>query len=382
MKNILFIHGGAELYGADIILLQLLKSLNKKEYKAYVLLPNHGPLVKEIQDIGVEVEVKEYPILRRKFFTPMGIIKYGIGFSKSIFKLKKYIKEKDIDIIQSNTVAVLEGAVLHSITKKPHIWHVHEIIKEPKFLNDFYKKFLPKHATKIVCVSEAVKENLLTENKKYEEKFKVIHNGIDSLKFTAYENNKIREELNLTKDEIIIGTIGRVNKIKGQGFLLDVAKKVIKKHDNVSFYLVGSAFEGQENLMEELVEKSKDEELKGRVYISEFRSDIADIYNNLDIFVLSSIKPDSFPTVVLESMSTGIPVVANVTGGVNEMIEDGKDGFLIHDISVDNMANKLEKLIEDENLRKTFAREGISKIKTRFTTESFISKFESLYTTI
>lgn len=379
MKKILFLHSGAELYGSDVILLQLLKDLDKNLYMPYVLLPNNGPLVEKIKELGVKVEVKEYPILRRKFFTPTGIVKYGFEFLKSIFMIKEYIKQNNIDIIQSNTLAVLEGCVLHSLTKKPHVMHVHEIIKEPKFLNEFYKRFVPKRSTKIICVSEAVKKNLISDKEKYKDKFVVIHNGIDQDKFKKYENSKVREKFNIPKDEILIATIGRVNKIKGQGFLLDVAKEIIKKHENVSFYLLGSAFEGQEYLMEELLQKSKHPELRGKVYISEFRNDTPDIYNNLDIFVLSSIKPDSFPTVVLEAMSSGVPVVANVTGGVNEMIEDGKSGFLIYDITVNNMVNKLNQLIEDENLRKSFAEESLYRIEKEFTLENFITKIQDIY---
>lgn len=377
--NILFLHAGAELYGADVILLEILKGLDKSKYTPYVILPNQGPLVDEILKLGIEVKIYDYPILRRQFFTPKGILQYGIGMIRSIVYLRRFIRENSIEIIHSNTFAVLEGAVLNLLFGHKHFWHVHEIIKNPRFLNNFYRKFAPKMATKIICVSEAVKDNLIESSDKFKDRFIVLHNGIDSDRFKPLKSNKIRKELNIREDEILIGMLGRVNKIKGQEFLLEVAEKLIKEYKNVSFLLVGGVFKGQEKLMMNLLEKSSREGLKGKVYISDFRSDSEEIYNNLDIFVLPSIQPDSFPTVVLEAMSSGLPVVANVTGGVVEMVEDNKNGFLLYDIDKDEMVKAFKRLIEDDKLREEFGNRSREIIQEKFTIGVFYNKLNEVY---
>jgi glycosyltransferase involved in cell wall biosynthesis len=379
LKNILFLHAGAELYGADVILLEILKGLDKDKYKPYVVLPNDGPLVKAISRLGVEVHVYDYPILRRKFFTPTGIIQYAASMIKSIRYLRKFIEINNIEVIHSNTFAVLEGGILHLLLQKKHFWHVHEIIKNPRFLNSFYRRFAPKMATKVICVSNAVKENLVEGYGKFEDKLIVVHNGIDSKRFKIATSNKIRRELNISDDEILIGMTGRVNKIKGQDFLLDAAEEIIKKYKNVSFLLVGGVFKGQEKLMMDLLHRSSHEGLKGKVYISDFRTDTEEIYNNLDIFVLPSIQPDSFPTVVLEAMSSGLPVVANVTGGVKEMVEDNGNGFLLYDIDKNKMGGALEKLIEDEGLRKKFGKRSREIIEDKFTINGFYDRLNKIY---
>lgn len=379
MKNILYLHTGAELYGADVILLELLKGLDRSKYNPYVILPNNGPLVNEIKKLNINVLVKDYPILRRQFFTPLGIIKYLGSLILSLIWMSRFISKNHIDIIQSNTLAVLEGGFLHIIRRKPHIWHVHEIIKSPNFLRVFYRRFVPVACTKVLCVSKAVKNNLSSKNKKHNNKLVVVHNGINIEKFKPFKDNNIREELNLSGDEILVGMIGRVNNIKGQGFLLDVAREICNKHDNVSFLMVGDAFSGQEKLMEDLVEASKCPSLKGKVYIEGFRKDTPSIYNNLDIFVLPSIKPDSFPTVVLEAMSTGLPIVANVTGGVKEMVKDSVNGFLISDIDRSKMAKKLNTLIENTELRDRFGKMSRKIIEENFTSQVFHKKINRLY---
>ena len=79
MKNILYLHAGAEMYGADIVLLELIKGLNKKEYNPYVVLPCEGLLVEKMKENYIPVQVITYPILRRKYFNLFGIIVIANG---------------------------------------------------------------------------------------------------------------------------------------------------------------------------------------------------------------------------------------------------------------------------------------------------------------
>ena len=124
MKKILYLHAGAELYGADIVLLELLKRLDKKKFYPYVVLPCYGPLVDKLKENNIEVEVLEYPILRRKYFNPSGIINYAKNYIKYSKILKKICNEKKIDIVHTNTAAVLSGVYLKKKLEIKHIWHI------------------------------------------------------------------------------------------------------------------------------------------------------------------------------------------------------------------------------------------------------------------
>ena len=66
--KILFLHAGAELYGADKILLEIVENIDRKTFVPIVILPEDGPLVSKIREAGIEVSILPYPILRRKFF--------------------------------------------------------------------------------------------------------------------------------------------------------------------------------------------------------------------------------------------------------------------------------------------------------------------------
>ena len=68
MQKILYLHAGAEMYGADKVLLELIKGLDKDAFEAHVILPNDGILVGALEKVGAKVKVIDYPILRRKYF--------------------------------------------------------------------------------------------------------------------------------------------------------------------------------------------------------------------------------------------------------------------------------------------------------------------------
>ena len=109
MKNILYLHAGAEMYGADKILLELVSGLDKTEFHPIVVLPNDGILRKKMQENGIEVHIIEYPILRRKYFNPKGIAEYGATYFSRSKEIVKLLRGRRIDIIHVNTTAVLEG---------------------------------------------------------------------------------------------------------------------------------------------------------------------------------------------------------------------------------------------------------------------------------
>lgn len=70
MQKILYLHAGAEMYGADKVLMELIKGLDKDAFEAHVILPNDGVLVGALEEVGAKVKVIDYPILRRKYFNP------------------------------------------------------------------------------------------------------------------------------------------------------------------------------------------------------------------------------------------------------------------------------------------------------------------------
>lgn len=379
MKNILYLHAGAELYGADIVLLELLKNLDKSKFKPYVVLPCNGPLVEKLKENKIEVEVINYPILRRKYFNIAGILNYTTDYLKYSKKINEIVKEKKIDIVHINTAAVLEGIYIKKKTKTPLVWHIHEIIVKPKFMHKFISYLISKNADEVITVSNAVKSHL--EYTGYFNKgVKVIYNGVDNDVYSPKnESDYIREELNIPRDVKIVGMVGRINSWKGQYDFLKALDVVLDKHCNVYAMLVGGVFEGEEWRIDELKNIIEGMKHKDRVVFSDYRKDIKNIHSLYDIFVLPSTNPDPLPTVVLESMASGNPVVGYKHGGVCEMVKDGYNGLLANVGDTNDLAYKIDKILSDKKLEKSMGENSLSRQLKTFSLRSYIKSFEKIY---
>ena len=247
MKNILYLHAGAEMYGADKILLELVTGLDKSKFHPIVVLPNDGILKDKLIENGIETYVVHYPILRSKYFNLKGIINYGLSYFGKSNEIVKLLKNKKIDIIHANTTAVLEGIYLKKKLKCKLIWHVHEIILKPAIINKTISYLIGRYADKCVAVSKAVKKHLIDSKFVDEDKVEVIYNGVDTERFNPnVENKYLYKEWNIPDEAIKVGMIGRVNAWKGQNDFLDAAEGLLKKYSNLYIFIVGSAFAGEE----------------------------------------------------------------------------------------------------------------------------------------
>lgn len=380
MINILFLHAGAEMYGADKVMLDLLKNLDKSKYNPYVILPTDGVLVDALKKAGIKVKVIPYPIMRRKYFNPKGILQYGIGLIKYSRLIANIAKQEKIDLIHTNTAAVIEGARVSKKLGIPQLWSIHEIIVSPKIMFKFTSRLIGKRASITITDSQAVKDHLMTSGYFRDEDIRVIYNGVDSNRFNpSNDSSYLRKEWNIPENARIIGMMGRVNSWKGQQDFLKAANIVMEKNKDVYTVFIGSAFEGEEWREKELADKIAQSPYKDRIVNCGYRTDSEGIYKLYDVFVLPSTNPDPLPTVVLEAMSTGKPVVGYRHGGVCEMVKDGHNGLLAEVRNPEDLADKIDKLLRDDELRLKMGENSRERLLNHFSIEAYIKNYSDEY---
>ena len=379
MQKILYLHAGSEMYGADKVLLELIKGLNKDEFEAHVILPNDGILVGALEKVGAKVKVIDYPILRRKYFNPKGILEYFGSYNRYSKQIAKYAKENGITLIHNNTAAVLEGIYLKRKLKLPLIWHVHEIIVKPKAISDFINMLMGRYADKIVTVSQAVANHIKQSPFIKDSQVKVIYNGVDNTVYYPMDASSIREKFDIAQDALVIGMIGRVNAIKGQNDFIEAVEPLLEKNEQAVAFLAGGVFPGEEWRLEELDKRIASSSVVSQIHRIDYYDKTSELYNMFDIFVLPSIKPDSLPTVVLEAMACSKPVVGYNNGGIAEMVVDEKSGHLVKPNSPQELSNAISLLLDSSEKREQFGREGYQRQKELFSLDSYIKNFSELY---
>ena len=379
MKRILYLHAGAEMYGADKVLLELIKGLNPQEFEAHVILPNDGVLVEALRQVGAQVSVLDYPILRRKYFNPKGILEYLKSYRRYSQKIAQYVRENGIDLVHNNTTAVLEGIYLKRKVKLPLIWHVHEIIVKPKAISDFINFLMGRYADKIVTVSNAVANHVKQSRYVKDDQVQVIYNGVDNAVYHEMDASAVREQFGIAQEALVIGMVGRVNAWKGQDDFLEAVTPILQANPKAVAFLAGSAFEGEEWRVDELEKAISDSPVAGQIKRIDYYSKTTELYNMFDIFVLPSTNPDPLPTVVLESMACGKPVVGYRHGGVCEMVAEGTNGLLAAPNQPAELSKAIEELANNTEKRAQFGKASVQRQKEFFSLESYIRNFSELY---
>jgi glycosyltransferase involved in cell wall biosynthesis len=378
-QNILILHSSSDLYGASKILLVTVDFLKQDGHNIYVVLSDEGPLADNLRALNIEVIIVRLGIIRRKYFSIGGLLNRFKVILNAKKKITQVIKEKQINILYSNTTAVLVGAFVAKATKVKHIWHVHEILTQPIFLVKFIGWILNKYSDRVIVVSDAVKKHW--EKYVLTDKTVTIYNGIDYSTFLNTSSD-LRQTLNIDDNIILMGMIGRVHHLKGQEYFLHIATLIAKNYKNVRFIMVGDVFPGNEYLYEKIDSIKRIENIEHLVTDLGYRTDIPNILRGLDLFVLPSILPDSFPTVILEAMASGKPIAATNHGGATEMLVNNKTGVLIPWDDAKKAAILIEELLKDDELRKAMGTNGRERVLKEFSMESYGQNFINLINSI
>lgn len=371
--KIVFLHSSSELYGASKILIFVIEIVRKMGFSIVVILPGEGPLAEEMMRLGFDVRIMNLGILRRKYFSPLGIINRGKRLVQAYQFLKELHEQEKIALIYSNTLAVIIGAVFARHKKIPHVWHIHEILHSPEFLIKFLARQLDQTTPNPIVVSEAVADHW----RKYLQVAtpEVIHNGMD---YNPFLNAKpdLRYALGVKVDQPIITMIGRINPGKGQQFFLQMAKELTQMYPKAVFWMVGDPYPGYEPIHEQLKAYIQTHDLDACVMDLGFRVDIPEVLASSDVFVLPSILPDSFPTVILEAMACGLPVVATDSGGAREMIEDEVTGYLIPIGDVRSGVSRIAFLLSDQEAANAMGLAAQKRVQELFSFQKFSTKIE------
>jgi len=379
MKNILFIHQSAELYGSDRTLLLLIKNLDKSKFYPIVILPNEGPLKKELESESIIVVIAPVLKLYRKMFTPKKLVGFLKDFKKGFSVLRKLNEEYKFEIIYSNTLAVLLGFFFAKKNNIKHLWHVHEIIESPNLIRKIFSSLIASKVNNAVIFNSNATSAFWRKglNKTY--RSEIVWNGLEVLNEKLSENKKIelkRELFHSNNTELIIGLVGRISSWKGQKILLNAFELIPKK--NIKLVFVGSPPPNQDVFLQELNRSIVSKGLQNETLIIPFQENINDVWQIIDIAVVASTDPEPFGLVAVEAMLASKPVVAANHGGLTEIVVNNETGILFEPNNIESLSNALRILIESEELRISFGKKGFDRAVKNFTVDIYSNNIQKI----
>ncbi len=204
-----------------------------------------------------------------------------------------------------------------------------------------------------------------------------IPSGIEfnELEREADEGKDWRAELGISRDNPLIGSIGRFIEIKGYRYFIEAAIEQMKKRDDVHFLLTGDG-----PLREEYREMIAAARMDKRFHMIPWQENIGAVIDCLDIFVLSSLN-EGMGRVLIEAMFLEKPVVATNVGGVSSVVSGGA-GFLVASGSAAALSGALDTLLDDREKAREMARKGRDKVVSEYSVQKMINDLDALYRTL
>lgn len=277
---------------------------------------------------------------------PLAIIKWLLWFIPGVIALIRLIRKWDVKIVHANGSMSLQAPLAARLSKCRLVWHLNDTLT-PRVCRMILYPFLRLLPHKIAVASDAVAQYYLGSGA-IARKAELLYPPIDTAKFRpdGTGSSETRRELAIAEDEKVVGIVGNINLEKGHEYFLMAAKTISERFSRVKFLLVGKRLETQERQWEKVISLIRFLGLDDDVIMAGHRTDIPEIMNLLDVFVLASTS-EAAPIVVLEAMACARPVVATRVGGVPEMVIDGKTGIIVPAKDADAISAAVVRLLSN-----------------------------------
>ncbi len=300
-----------------------------------------------------------------------------ISYSSTLFGVLKVLLKlfrQKYDIIHVQTGRDYAAAVIVGIlTSTPVVIHRRLAAKV-----SIITQWLINHwRTKIIAVSDVVKQVLISENKFKEDKIKVIHNALPKSRFKVNNNRlkQLEQEFDKKNNKIVI-SIGNLYPTKGFDEIIEVALRLKKRINN---FLILIAGEGEERKkLEKLIEAYN---LGTTVKLLGRREDVIELITISNCFVLLSYE-EPFGGVFIEAMACGKPIIGYNAGGTPEIVSNAEVGFLVSPHNIDEVEEKLYLLLTDEQLNKKLGENAKKHFEENFDFYKMVNEIKNLYITL
>jgi glycosyltransferase involved in cell wall biosynthesis len=239
------------------------------------------------------------------------------------------------------------------------------------------ERLLWRLSDRIVAVGQGQAQVALGARVASRERLAVIPNGVDAGKFArlaAPEHRAaVRRELGLADDDLAVGMVARLAPQKGCGHFLRAARLVAEREGRARFLLIGSG-----PLLPYLAALAGDLGIAGRVMLLGHRADAERLYAAMDLFVLSSLW-EGLPYVILEAQASGLAVVASRIPGCEELVADGRTGYLVSMQDEAQIAARILHLLQEPARRAELGRLGRARVEKDFRLDRFLALHAELY---
>jgi sugar transferase (PEP-CTERM/EpsH1 system associated) len=289
------------------------------------------------------------------------------------FKLANLFRRNRPDIVHTrNAESFYYGFLAAKLAGVPRIVHSeHGRTFDDRQIRFFVQRLFSRKTDGIFAVSNELKSALTANIGIPSDRIAVLYNGVDIDRFKLQDKAAARSALGINGNEFVVGSVGRLAKVKNYPLLLRAFARVAKPE--MRLMLVG---EGPER--ESLLALAISLGVESRVWLLGHRENVAEMLCAMDVFVLPSLS-EGMSNTLLEALCVGVPVIASRVGGNSETIDDQLTGLLFDSGDENALTQHLENIVADPDLRTKLSSAGKAKIQEQFSITAMIDRYEQYY---
>jgi sugar transferase (PEP-CTERM/EpsH1 system associated) len=303
---------------------------------------------------------------------------------RAYLRLLRCLRRTRPAIVHTRNVGTLDTVFVSRLAGVPvrvhgeHGWDMHDLHGRSRKYRLLRRMCAPL-VKRFVAVSSDLATWLSESTGISRDRITHIVNGVDCQRFRPdpQERSRRTREFGVPSGAIVIGTVGRLEMVKGQDQLLrawpSITRRAAAAGRQVRLLLVGDG--GRRAALESL---ARELDIDATVIFAGMCANVAEILQTMDVFVLPSLN-EGISNTVLEAMATGLPVVATRVGGNPELITDGVTGYLVDPGETEQLATAVATLVQDDALRSRMSAASRRQTLERFSLETMVRRYDELY---
>lgn len=378
--RIVYVNHTGLVSGAERVLVNMVRGLDRARYEPYVICPAEGNLSALIKAEDVAC-VPVPPVIARFTWRPDRLWTAVASLCRAVMAVRRRLSWLDPDLVHANT---LRAGIITSLaamgTGRIVIWHVHDILpRHPLSATIRFFAWLLRR-TQIIAVSRAT-ARAFCGSRPFGNRVHIIHNGTNLSQFPLKQagNTEFRKKMGIPEEAFLVCAVGQICARKGLLELLDAFGQISGSARQMHLAIAGKVvFVHEERYFESLLRAVAEPGISDRVHFTGEVSDVSSLLQAADLLVLNS-RQEPFGLVLVEAMASGTPVLATRVGGIPEIIKDGENGWLIEKGDTAGLAKKLLELSLDRSLLETIAQAAHYETCPQFSLERFQSRLHNLY---
>lgn len=324
-------------------------------------------IVDELEAAGIQVHL-----------IPSG----NLGLFFQVQKVRDFVRENEFDIIHAHLPWA--GILARFVGQKldlPIVYTEHNTWERYNKVSYWGNRLTFKNQDVAIAVSNEVALSMQLNSiwDPYKRggrlKVKVVQNGVntDVFKKTVNSNPAFKAQLGIPEQSPVIGKVAVFRSQKRLWLWVEIAVRILKKHPQVHFLLVGDG-----EWKSKIVSQIEASGFSSNFHLVGVQKEVIPYLNLMDIY-LSSSEFEGLPIAMLEAMACEVPVVATRAGGIGEVIQHGKQGFLTEIDAWDELERYCEKLILDPELQKKMGKASRIQVIENFSMKKMVNALEKIY---